>query len=118
MSPLCVTRMQTHFFTKKNFFFLLSVLKIEFGSMFRFPFLLREKRSTRSVHRVDFGQLICVFISIFSVRLLKINLFSVNCQFLFFFRVFGMSFARGVARSANADTVETGTPMVGPSDHV
>ena len=54
--------------------------------MFCFPFLLREKWSTRSDDRVDFVQIICVFISIFSVCLLKINLFSVNCQF-FIFRV-------------------------------
>ena len=85
--------------------------------MFCFPFLLREKRSTRSEDRVDFVQIICVFISIFSVCLLKINLFSVNCQFFYFSSV-GMSFVRGVARSANADTVETANPMVWPSDHV
>ena len=84
--------------------------------MFCFPFLLREKRSTRSEDRVDFVQIICVFISIFSVCLLKINLFSVNCQF-FIFRVFACH-SRGVARSANADTVEMAIPMVWPSDHV
>ena len=80
VSPLCVTRMQTCFSKKK-----LSVVKIKFWvHVFFFSFLSREKWSTRSDDRVDFVQIICVFISIFSVCLLKINLFSVNCQFLFF----------------------------------
>ena len=67
-------------FQKKN----CGDLKIDLGPCFFSLFGAWEKWSTRSAGRVDFVQVICVFISIFSVCLLKINLFSVNCQFFIF----------------------------------